>query len=678
MKNNYWLVCAFLAAPLGCSLEQPSGEENFNTVEQKLVHTPKDGLFFEDEFTSDMTGWTVYNMARSAMTTTEGYEDTGSFGTAATKSASGLAFILSAPIDLSDVQGTPLLRFQHFLNDPGSNTTVYVHNAAEPFQQVSSLSSSDEWQTEYISLEDFAGEDSVQILFISWTADVFQVDDVSVGDRSLVDGPFDTRAFLINPGYFKYPRAWEWRTDPNAPYSGPRSGPFSNEGGSTSWPEDATTGSNDIWLRTLAFVSGSEDLNRLRFWARWDDRLEIRVNGTLVVDERSWTPSYQRLTPLANAFVYGNNTIEVHARDIGGGRFVDVGLERLPTTSWIPVTTVPSTYGYGRSHKLAGFSEIIHDYVETRVVPGVAFSLYKNGSRVLDIAAGHRDRERTEPMQINPVMRLASVDKSYTIVAAQKLIDDGFVLANGQTLKRNTPVFPLLRDWYGFPASAGSAGPYTDVITVGDLMDHTSFVRNFSEGGSGNFYSVSGATPGRENRHDNAVYIHNRGCSKRPGSATAQYNNGGYMLLRYFMDEILPNGLQTYLQSEFSSDVFVVYEALAGRQPSEPAYEVFDEPYNRWINLENYLALAATPRALAELAVDYNLTTGAASPYGGASGSCIERNGGMSGSTAFALQCPRGITMGLTFNGNPQGFNYDDLKRALRDHALSLSDTDYP
>jgi hypothetical protein len=149
------------------------------------------------------------------------------------------------------------------------------------------------------------------------------------------------------------------------------------------------------------------------------------------------------------------------------------------------------------------------------------------------------------------------------------------------------------------------------------------------------------------------------------------------MLLRYFIDEIVPEGLESYLQNNVQSDVFVAHEALLARNSREPWYSTETVPYDRWINFENYTGLAASPRSLAELGINYHLITGAAIPYGGTTNGCEVRPGGVNGTTAFGAQCERGITFAVLINGHQQNGNYDDLVPLLRDFALSLSDADY-
>ncbi|KAJ9453327.1 hypothetical protein DIPPA_03045 [Diplonema papillatum] len=99
-----------------------------------------------------------------------------------------------------------------------------------------------------------------------------------------------------------------------------------------------------LWLQTTLTIGAGVTLSALRFWGRWDDQLEVRVNGVLGVDENSWTPSPQYLATLpaaANPRQPGANTITVHAVDFFGGRMVAHAVASAPSRESHPLARRP-------------------------------------------------------------------------------------------------------------------------------------------------------------------------------------------------------------------------------------------------------------------------------------------------------------------------------------------------
>ncbi len=643
------------------------------------------GIVWYDKFTDGLGNWTSTGFSAADLVHDDDYAESGSGIPAAT--AEGAAILTSPPIDLSTTGSYPLLRFHRLLDASTPGAALLQVSQGGNWVTVRDLgaegAADDKWRTEFVQLSPYGSMTNFQFRFVldgSQTA--FQLDDVSITRRDLVDGSrIHPKSFLHAPGIISQATAlsWLWRIDDTASWKPARKGPFDDN----SWPLPA--GQDDpvtLFAEATFQIDTTEELSDLVLWARWDDAIEVTVNNTPVFTDGSYSPGFQMIALGASGLQYGNNTIQVSVQDFVGARFFDLGILRNPQRAF-PEAVNPPELASGGSDPLAGFADAVKNWAITRDAPGVAFAVFKNGNMVVEGAYGYQDKAQTIPLQYNPVMRLASADKSYTIAAAAQLIAEGqdpngFRLKNGDPLTRNTLVFPTLRTLYGFDADPNQAGAFVDQVTVGHLMDHTSHVINFAEGGVGDFHSVVGTSRGRTTRHDNALYIHQRGCANAPGSPGDGYNNGGYMLLRYFIDEITENGLQDYLQQAVQTDVFIDHEALLGRHSSEPWYETNGTPYDRWINLEHYTGLAATPRSLAELATKYHLQTGAMAPNGGVTqGDCVERNGGMAGSTAWAGQCPGNFTYAFIVNGGQEQGSYEDLRFILREYDASLSPADY-
>lgn len=644
------------------------------------------GIVWYDKFTDGLGNWTTSGFSSAALVHDDDFAESGSGFPAAT--AQGTAILTSPPIDLTATGSYPLLRFHRLLDASTAQSAKLQIKINGNWQTIRNLGAEDaadnKWRTEFVQLAPYRTMTDFQFQFVTdGSQATFQVDDVSISERDAVDGSrIAPPSFFRAPGILPTgtPLAWKWRTDESLPWESAQAGPFDD----SNWPvpEDEEE-PRPLFLETTFNIDSSEDLNDLVLWARWDDLIEVTVNETLVYSNDTYSPAFQMIALDVNALEHGTNTIEVYARDYFGARFFDLGILRDPQRTF-PEAVNPPELASGQPGPLAGFADRVKDWAITRDAPGVAFAVFKNGNFVVEGAYGYQDKAHTIPLQADPVMRLASADKSFKVAAAVQLIADsqgpeGFRLKNNQPLSRETEIFPLLREHYGFDATELEGADCSNDITLGHLMDHTSHVINFWEGGTGDFHSLVGTSSGRTTRHDNALYIYKKGCEagKVLGS-DPQYNNGGYMLLGYFLDVVTESGLQDYMWDSVQSDVFIDHEALLGRHSSEPWYETNEAPYNRWINFEHYTGLAATPRALAELATKYELQTGAIAPNGGVTtGNCVERNGGMSGTTAWAGQCPGNFTYAFIVNGGQENGSYEDLRYILRDYGASLSESDY-
>jgi len=430
-------------------------------------------------------------------------------------------------------------------------------------------------------------------------------------DRAEVDGYFATpTAWIVKPGHVS---SLSWRYTLSAPPANWAQPGFSHatwKSGSpgfgvatdtmpgdrvrTSWPDT----SSDIWLRTTFGISAS-DIPKAVLWARWDDTLEVYINGVKAAEEAGWSSGYRYLglTAAGRAAIRSGSTniLAVHVKDTGGGRYFDLGITRNTA-----LLSMPSV-GFERTPQLAQyFTNVVREYMIEHGIPAGALTVMKGDTIVVNRGFGFKDKAMSIPLGANPVLRHASNDKVLTGFALQTLIDAGTVdPLTGQTLSSDTLVFPLLAAHGLTPIAGRTPHPWVNQITVGQLRAHQSGVPGFPA--DAEFYADLGIAPGTSTIEDNARWLYSVPPSFEPGSAE-EYSSTGYFLLRYLIQTLTGEDYLSYLRNSVlapagTSDVFLAHERLAGREPREPFYATLEPSSDRWIGLENFLSTASTTEA---------------------------------------------------------------------------------
>lgn len=142
--------------------------------------------------------------------------------------------------------------------------------------------------------------------------------------------------------------------------------------------------------------------------------------------------------------------------------------------------------------------------------PGAAIIVIKDGKPIYKRMIGLANVENTVPISERTRFELASVSKQFTGFAIAMLIDRG-ILSRDDDIRRWLPELPVL----------------TDKVTIGQLLDHTSGMRDWDAG-----LALAGLPPEHGMTASNIVAFaaRQRDGNFRPGSEQL-YSNTGYALL---------------------------------------------------------------------------------------------------------------------------------------------------
>lgn len=449
----------------------------------------------------------------------------------------------------------------------------------------------------------------------------------------------------------------------------------------TPWP----SGASDLWLRTDVYISDC-DTEHLLFWSRWDDTMEVYINGVLASDMDEWSAGYKYLgikDGAKSALRIGMNTIAVHVRDTGGGKYFDLGLVRNEVMS-DRVENGPAA----TTAAVEEFAEATKRFMIEAGVPAGTLAVMKEDTLVLSRSFGYADKYFTEELQEGAVMRLASVDKAVSLFAMQDLLDSG---AHGdpeteQPLSRGTRVYQLLEQNGLTPLPGVTVPVDSDIrdVTIGMLLDHRSGLQEVPSGWDmANTFSISEEDVTLEH---NIRWIMSTAPAFTPGSQY-KYCSACYMLVRHIV-EVLEGDVVAHIRNvtlgpAADSGIFLAAERLNARQPNEPWYATFDVPYSRWANLEEYRALSATAPGLVRMLRNYEGRSGTRliDPVTGAwslgpNGTLpYYHTGGMSGTASLARQRQHDQVMfAFVFN---TGAKFDSLWAELDQLADNMSDSDW-
>jgi hypothetical protein len=435
-----------------------------------------------------------------------------------------------------------------------------------------------------------------------------------LSDRAAVDGFFLPPPAFVTVGSWRYTTsapAGDW-TQPSFDASGWQQGQpgFADEASlpgdnpRTPWP----AGASDLWLRTT-FQIESADVPRAVLWGRWDDAIEVYVNGALVAAERDWTPGYRYLGLTAATLRPGaTNTLAVRATDSGGARYVDLAVALNDAMTTLPMS------GSERTPALAAYANAVRTFMQARGIPGGVLAVMKKDQVVVTRGLGWADKRFTRPMPPDAVMRLAAPDALVTAGAVATLIAGNVTdPVTRETVTRDTHVFPLLRAHGLTPLPGRAPAPEIDEVTVGMLLDLASGIRDLP-GDPAQVYADLGVAPGTPiTPLDNVRWVYSMPLAYRPLAKVAD-GFTGQMLLRYVV-HVVTGDLLGFLRTAVfapagSSDVFIAREPLALRDRREPGYLTLEAPYDRWIYFDNFTALASTAEAFVRYLRRYHGSAG--------------------------------------------------------------------
>jgi CubicO group peptidase (beta-lactamase class C family) len=508
--------------------------------------------------------------------------------------------------------------------------------------------------------------------------------------RAEVDGFFNRpTSWVLQPGHVA---AVNWKYTTTPPASSWKNKTFNDSGWATGqpgfaepgagpMPEDLirttwAAGANKIWLRKT-FTISSTNIPKAIIWARWDDNIKIYINGVLTAEMPDWTPSYRYfgISSEARATLSssGSNTIAVEVEDLGGGKYVDVGIAVNQTLQSRPVAGVPATPTLNR------YTQAVQKFMVQYGIPAASLAVMKGDNVVLKQGFGWKTKAFTGQVPADAVMRLASIDKMLTMFAVKKMLRDGAVdPANGQPVSEQTPAFPLMLHAGTINPASGPYNPALDVITIGDLLQHVGGMAELAD------WSLVAADLGKSaddlNQQDNITWVYRQPLNFTPGSCPFPegcYSSTGYSILRYLVQS-LKGEIVSYLRNDVlamtgNDDVLLAYERLEDRDPREPWYQTGEVPYPRWVYLENFTALSSSAELLVRALRYYHNGDGGElfdenGQYAPSDNGAGVSAGGMAGTSTFAIQRRWDeVSLAILFN---QGARYD----AIVDELLCITD----
>ncbi|MCR6651344.1 MAG: serine hydrolase [Cellvibrionaceae bacterium] len=410
----------------------------------------------------------------------------------------------------------------------------------------------------------------------------------------------------------------------------------------------------NLWLRATLNLS-STDVNKVMFWGRWDDQIEIYINGVAAASKVEWVGSYQYIgmtLAAKNALQTGNNLIAVRLTNTGDPGYFNLAIARNGGLASGPVT------GFTKNKNLGWVTDHIRSVLNRETIPASTLAITQliDGKMQVIYSAGfgYMDKAQTRPVRQDAVFRLASTDKTPTWVALRDMvIDDGScpglgistIVVSGKTVTN-----PLTND----PMTCGDSvkdimveigvldenevvpGDIGD-ITIEHLLTYKDFFtpRPDQQNASAMtaYYNHLGITESQTSAFQLMRWYFTNPTLQTPGSSCPGgcYNSDGAAVARYLVD-YFGGGMENFLRNDLMSapvnDVFIAHERVEGRQfyanglLREPWYRTETSPFPFWVGLEDALALSASAETLALTFPEF--------PYGLNWG-----NGGMSGTISF-------------------------------------------
>jgi hypothetical protein len=506
-----------------------------------------------------------------------------------------------------------------------------------------------------------------------------------VRERAAVDGFFDpppASAFLLPSGTIAE-QSWQYSFqapssdwgDPNFDASSFATGftgfhfgsPRPYDRGRTPWPQ----ASPELWARATLTVTSPEEIPELVFWGRWDDKLEIYVNGELAASEAAWSSGYRYLglrEPARAALRVGDNTIAVHVTDEGDGKYFDLGVLRSAELGARPRS------GFELTTALAVYGDTVERFMIERGIPAGVLAVMKRDEVVVSRGFGWSDKAMTTPIAEDAVLRVSVLDSMITGAAIRTLIDED------ESLTEDTRVFPLLAEHGLTPAGGLVSNELVNDITLRHLTLHEDGLPPLPS--PPKFYQDLGISADEVTIEDAVRWVYAEGPRIVPGTCGDLVDCGAVSatVSRYVI-QVLRGDLLTYLRSVVlapvqTTDIFLAHERLAGRSPREPGYLTLESPYDRWVYLEGQTYLAASAPALVRFSRGYHLEFGTrlvdsltatwASPDNGTQWFV----GGYAGTFSLLIQNrAEEVSIAVIFN---IGGDYGSLAEEL--HGLTISD----
>lgn len=342
--------------------------------------------------------------------------------------------------------------------------------------------------------------------------------------------------------------------------------------------------------------------------------------------------------------------------------------------------------------ELKMLDDLVADFMDANGIGAGLFGIMKDGVVVLHRSYGWKDIARTEALEPDAILRIASVTKPITAAAIRHLIDE-------TDLELDTPVFDLgnnggVLQMTPFP-SLGD-GRLKNVTIEHCLQHRGGWDRNQAGDLTYQEIAIAGAmgVPSPPSRWDTARYVLGQPLQFTPGSKSS-YSNVGYMLLGLVIEEKSGESYLDYIRRKIFRPLGVKdCEVVLGRtfeadkDPREPWYDSWliapnvyqpwmpvSMPYGGW-NHEARLSqgrIVTGPAALLRFMDEYVVGGGDIGETLGEDGVWRWHGGILEGTSAAARQ--RGdLSYVVIFNKS----GYADQVKDLIDSYLASKTFDWP
>ncbi|MDY7108942.1 MAG: serine hydrolase domain-containing protein, partial [Planctomycetota bacterium] len=319
----------------------------------------------------------------------------------------------------------------------------------------------------------------------------------------------------------------------------------------------------------------------------------------------------------------------------------------------------------------------------------------KDGKIILERSYGWKDAGRTEPLEPDAVMRIASVTKPFTAACIRRMTAAGLISLDDRVFDLGQPGGGLLR-----------VDPYPRLVderfrdvTVRHLLEHTAGWDpevagdlTFRELGIAGAMGI--ASP--PDRREMARWILGHPLQHSPGERRI-YSNEGYFFLGLIIEKYTGRDYLEYLSSEVlepagipRSEITFGRTLRSDQHEREPWYESRDlsesvlqpgveveRAYGGW-TLENHFsvgALIASPSALLRFMEAHyviGLRIGLPREEGDSGGWTLSHTGGFAGTSSLARQRGDGIHYAVIFNKYaPAPGDYAVGVRTLLDRVIA-------
>jgi CubicO group peptidase (beta-lactamase class C family) len=152
-----------------------------------------------------------------------------------------------------------------------------------------------------------------------------------------------------------------------------------------------------------------------------------------------------------------------------------VGIQFWPAAQSLPTAT-PESVGLS-TERLGRLKAVMQDYVDRKRIAGVATVILRGGRLAYFETYGWMDVEKNQPMRKDVILRMASMSKAVTTVAAVILMEEGKLLL-ADPVSKYLPAYKQTTVAVPPPSGTPGSGRYGVVpakreVTIRDLMTHT-------------------------------------------------------------------------------------------------------------------------------------------------------------------------------------------------------------